>query len=182
MNQGTTEAIVLAGGCFWCTEAVFLEVDGVVSVESGYTGGQTTDPTYEAVCGGDTGHAEAVRVAFDPARVSRRELLEIFFATHDPTTLNRQGADVGTQYRSAIFYADDAQRDEARAVIDALEREGVFDAPIVTELAPLGRWYPAEAYHQRFYERNPYQGYCMAVVGPKVAKFRRKFAARLIRR
>ena len=182
MNQGTTEAIVLAGGCFWCTEAVFLEVDGVVSVESGYTGGQTSDPTYEEVCGGDTGHAEAVRVEFEPARVGRRELLEIFFATHDPTTLNRQGADVGTQYRSAIFFADDAQRDEARAVIDALEREGVFDAPIVTEVAPLGRWYPAEAYHQRFYERNPYQGYCMAVVGPKVTKFRRKFASRLRKR
>ena len=182
MDGRTTEAIVLAGGCFWCTEAVFLEVDGVVSVESGYTGGQTSDPTYEEVCGGDTGHAEAVRVEFEPARVGRRELLEIFFATHDPTTLNRQGADVGTQYRSAIFFADDAQRDEARAVIDALEREGVFDAPIVTEVAPLGRWYPAEAYHQRFYERNPYQGYCMAVVGPKVTKFRRKFASRLRKR
>lgn len=182
MDGRTTETIVLAGGCFWCTEAVFLEVDGVVSVESGYTGGQTSDPTYEEICGGDTGHAEAVRVEFDPARVGRRELLEIFFATHDPTTLNRQGADVGTQYRSAIFFADDAQRDESRAVIASLEREGVFDAPIVTEVAPLGRWYPAEAYHQRYYERNPYQGYCMAVVGPKVAKFRRQFASRLIRR
>lgn len=181
MNQRTTEVIVLAGGCFWCTEAVFLEVEGVVSVESGYIGGQTSDPTYEEVCGGETGHAEAVRVEFDPARISRREVLEIFFATHDPTTLNRQGADVGTQYRSAIFFADDAQRDEARATIDALEREGVFDAPIVTQVAPVSRWYPAEGYHQRFFERNPWQGYCMAVVGPKVAKFRKKFASRLKR-
>jgi peptide-methionine (S)-S-oxide reductase len=181
MNQTTTEVIVLAGGCFWCTEAVFLEVDGVVSVESGYIGGQTTDPTYEEVCGGDTGHAEAVRVEFDPSRISRREILEIFFATHDPTTLNRQGADVGTQYRSAVFHLDDGQRDEALATIDALNREGVFAAPIVTQVTPATRWYPAEAYHQRFFERNPWQGYCMAVVGPKVAKFRKKFASRLKR-
>ena len=170
---------VVGGGCFWCTEAVFLEVDGVLGVESGYAGGHVANPSYEEVCGGDTGHAEAVRIEFDPARVSYREILEIFFATHDPTTLNRQGADVGTQYRSVIFHADDAQRAQAEAVIDALTREGVFDAPIVTELAPMPTWYPAESYHQRFYERNPYQGYCMAVVGPKVAKFRRKFAARL---
>jgi peptide-methionine (S)-S-oxide reductase len=175
-------AMVVAGGCFWCTEAVFDEVDGVLSVESGYTGGHVQDPDYESVCSGSTGHAEGVRVTFDPSKVSYRDLLGIFFATHDPTTLNRQGADVGTQYRSAIYWADDAQRDTARGLIDELTRDRVFDAPIVTELAPLGRWFPAEGYHQRFFERNPFQGYCMAVVGPKVAKFRKQFAARLKQR
>lgn len=174
--------MVVAGGCFWCTEAVFDEIDGVLAVESGYTGGQMPNPDYESVCGGGTGHAEAVRVTFDPARVSYRDLLGIFFATHDPTTLNRQGADVGTQYRSAIYCLDDAQREIAQALIAELTRDQVFSAPIVTEVAPLGVWYRAEDYHQRFFERNPFQGYCMAVVGPKVAKFRRQFAARLKRR
>jgi len=173
------QVAVLGGGCFWCLEAVFLEVEGVLSVESGYAGGRTKDPTYEEVCGGETGHAEVVRVAFDADRLTFRELLRIFFAIHDPTTLNRQGADIGTQYRSVILHSDDAQRDAANAMIASLDSEGVFDRPIVTQVVPLGDFYPAEAYHQRYYERNPYQGYCMAVVGPKVTKFRRQFASRL---
>jgi len=173
------QVAVLGGGCFWCLEAVFLDVEGVLSVESGYAGGQTKDPTYEEVCCGETGHAEVVRVAFDADRLTFRELLGIFFAIHDPTTLNRQGADIGTQYRSVILSVDDAQRDAAQAMIASLESERVFDRPIVTQVVPLGVFYPAEAYHQRYYERNPYQGYCMAVVGPKVAKFRRQFASRL---
>ncbi len=173
------KTIVLGGGCFWCLEAVYQDVDGVVSVESGYTGGQVENPSYEQVCSGETGHAEVVRVVFDPERISEREILEIFFAIHDPTTRDRQGADVGTQYRSAIFYADDAQRELAKTTIETLEAERIFDAPIVTEVLALGTYYPAEAYHQRYYERNPHQGYCMAVVGPKVAKFRKRFAHRL---
>ena len=176
------QVAILAGGCFWCTEAVFLEVDGVLSVESGYCGGQTSDPGYEEVCGGRTGHAEAVRIEFDADRIGYPDLLGIFFGTHDPTTPNRQGNDVGTQYRSAIFPLDDAQRAQAEAFIASLEADRVFDAPIVTTIEPPGTWYAAEAYHQRFFERNPWQGYCMAVVAPKVAKFRRAFAARLRKR
>jgi len=175
------QQVVIGGGCFWCTEAVFLAVDGVLAVESGYSGGHVDNPSYEQVCDGTTGHAEVVRIEFDADRIPLPVLLEIFFATHDPTTLNRQGADVGTQYRSVIFHADDAQRDEARAVIADLAARQVFDRPIVTQVAPLANYFPAEAYHQRFFERNPYQGYCMAVVGPKVAKFRKQFAARLRR-
>ena len=175
------QQVVIGGGCFWCTEAVFLAVDGVLTVESGYSGGHVDDPSYEQVCDGSTGHAEVVRVEFDADRITLREILEIFFATHDPTTLNRQGADVGTQYRSVIFHADDAQRDTARAVIADLTDQQVFDRPIVTQVVPLTNYFAAEAYHQRFYERNPYQGYCMAVVGPKVAKFRKQFASRLKR-
>lgn len=171
------QVAVLAGGCFWCLEAVFLEVKGVLSVESGYCGGTLPDPTYEEVCSGRTGHAEAVRIEFDAGRVTYRELLGIFFGIHDPTTLDRQGHDVGSQYRSAIFVVDDAQRGEATALIERLERESVFDAPIVTRVEPLGHWYPAEPYHQRYFERNPHQGYCRAVVAPKVAKFRQRFAA-----
>ena len=169
---------VLGGGCFWCLEAVYLEVDGVLEVESGYTGGHVRNPTYRAVCEGDTGHAEVVRLEFDADVIGFDEILKIFFAIHDPTTLNRQGADVGTQYRSAIFHVDDAQRAQARALMDEIEREGVFDRPLVTQLVPLGDYYPAEAYHQRYYEQHPYEGYCMAVVGPKVAKFRKVFASR----
>ena len=175
------QQVVIGGGCFWCTEAVFLAVDGVLAVESCYSGGHVDDPSYEQVCDGSTGHAEVVRVEFDADRITLREILEIFFATHDPTTLNRQGADVGTQYRSVIFHADDAQRDTARAVIADLTDQQVFDRPIVTQVVPLTNYFAAEAYHQRFYERNPYQGYCMAVVGPKVAKFRKQFASRLKR-
>ena len=178
MNRQTA---IVAGGCFWCTEAVFLEVEGVLSVESGYCGGQTSDPSYEEVCTGRTGHAEAVRIEFDADKISYTSLLEIFFGTHDPTTPDRQGNDVGTQYRSAIFPLDEDQRNEAEALIARLEAERVFDEPIVTRIEEPGRWYQAEAYHQRFFERNPYQGYCMAIVAPKVAKFRRSFAHHLRR-
>lgn len=176
-----SEVAVLGGGCFWCLEAVYLDVAGVESVESGYAGGTVADPSYEQVCGGDTGHAEVVKVVFDPAVIAYREILGIFFGIHDPTTLNRQGADVGTQYRSVIFHVTDEQRAQARAMIDELGRADIFDQPIVTELAPLPDYYPAEAYHQRFFERNPYQGYCRAVVAPKVAKFRKQFAGKLRR-
>lgn len=176
------QVAVLGGGCFWCLEAVYLDLDGVLSVESGYAGGHTSDPSYEAVCGGDTGHAEVVRIEFDADRITYRDLLGVFFSIHDPTTLNRQGADIGSQYRSVIYHADEAQREVAQAMLDSLETEKVFDRPIVTELAPLPHFYPGEAYHQRYFERNPYQGYCMAVVGPKVAKFRKQFAARLKKR
>ncbi len=176
------QVVVLGGGCFWCLEAVYLDIDGVLAVESGYAGGEVKDPTYEQVCGGETGHAEVVRVEFDADRITVRELLGIFFAIHDPTTLNQQGADIGTQYRSVIFYMDDAQRDAANAMIASLQNEKVFDRPIVTQVVPLTNYSTAEAYHQRYYERNPYQGYCMAVVGPKVAKFRKQFASRLRKR
>jgi peptide-methionine (S)-S-oxide reductase len=176
------QVAVLGGGCFWCLEAVYLDVDGVLAVESGYAGGEVKDPTYEQVCGGETGHAEVVRVEFDADRITFRELLGIFFAIHDPTTLNQQGADIGTQYRSVIFCLDDAQRDAANAMIAGLQSEKVFDRPIVTQVVPLTNYSTAETYHQRFYERNPYQGYCMAVVGPKVAKFRKQFTSRLRKR
>ena len=176
-----SEVAVLGGGCFWCLEAVYLEVDGVISVESGYAGGTVDAPSYEQVCNGTTGHAEVVRVVYDADRIGFRDILGIFFAIHDPTTLNRQGADVGTQYRSVIFHVDEAQRSLAQTMIDELGRGDVFDRPIVTQLAPLPRYWPAEAYHQRYFERHPWQGYCMAVVAPKVAKFRRQFASRLRR-
>ncbi len=181
MNEQTrTETTTLGGGCFWCTEAVFLAVQGVISVESGYAGGQVVDPSYEQVCEGDTGHAEVVRVVFDPSVIGYREILEIFFATHDPTQLNRQGNDVGTQYRSAVFTHSDGQRAIALEVIDELQREDVYGGNIVTEVTPLADYYyPAEAYHQNYFAQHPNQGYCAAVVGPKVAKFRRKFAHRL---
>jgi peptide-methionine (S)-S-oxide reductase len=175
----TDRAVVtLAGGCFWCTEAVFNELEGVESVVSGYIGGSTVDPSYEAVCTGRTGHAEAVRIVFDPAVISLSDILDIFFHTHDPTTLNRQGADTGTQYRSAIFPVDAAQRAEAEAAI--ARNAPVWDAPIVTTIEPDAPWYPAEAYHQRYFERNgTANGYCAAVVAPKLAKFRKGYAARL---
>jgi peptide-methionine (S)-S-oxide reductase len=176
-----TEVAVLGGGCFWCLEAVYLDVEGVQAVESGYAGGSVVDPTYEQVCNGDTGHAEVVKVSFDADTISYREILGIFFGIHDPTTLNRQGADIGTQYRSVIFFVDDTQRAQAQALIDELARGDIFDRPIVTQLAPLPDYYPAEAYHQRYFERNPYQGYCMGVVAPKVAKFRKQFASKLRR-
>ncbi len=176
-----TEVAVLGGGCFWCLEAVYLDVEGVQAVESGYAGGSVVDPSYEQVCNGDTGHAEVVKESFDADTISFREILGIFFGIHDPTTLNRQGADIGTQYRSVIFFVDDTQRAQAQALIDELARGDIFDRPIVTQLAPLPDYYPAEAYHQRYFERHPYQGYCMAVVGPKVAKFRKQFASKLRR-
>ena len=167
----------LAGGCFWCTEAVYKDVIGVESVESGYIGGSVENPTYKQVCGGDTGHAEAIRVGFDPAQISYADLLDIFFATHDPTTLNRQGNDVGTQYRSAIFPHDAAQEEAAKAAI--VRNAGEWPNPIVTTIEPLGDWYPAEDYHQQYWDgegqRNPY---CLAVIPPKLRKLRKSFAAR----
>mgnify|MGYP002780989155 CR=1 FL=1 len=169
----------LGGGCFWCLDAVYRRLRGVTRVVSGYAGGHVPNPTYEAVCEKTTGHAEVVQVHHDPAVVSYRELLEVFFAMHDPTTPNRQGADVGPQYRSIILTHDDAQRAEAEAVIAELTREAVFDRPIVTQLEPLREFYAAEAYHQDYFARNGRQGYCQVVIAPKVAKLRQKFADRL---
>lgn len=168
---------VLGGGCFWCLDAVFREVNGVLSVAPGYCGGGLDDPDYRAVCGGDTGHAEVVRIEFNPSVVSFRDLLEIFFVIHDPTTLNRQGNDIGTQYRSSIFPVDEAQREDARAFIAELEREGAFPSKIVTQVEPTARFWPAEEVHFDFFARNPGQPYCEYVVAPKLAKFRTKFAS-----
>jgi peptide-methionine (S)-S-oxide reductase len=178
----TIETATLGGGCFWCLEAVYLDVDGVTGVESGYAGGAMRNPSYEQVCGGGTGHAEVVKVEFDTDRITYREILQIFFSIHDPTTLNRQGNDVGTQYRSVIFTHSDEQAATARALVAELEADRLFDAPIVTQLAPVPEYWPGEAYHQRYYARNPYQGYCMMVVGPKVATFRKQFKHRLVKR
>lgn len=175
-SMSPTETLVLAGGCFWCTEAVFDHVRGVLDVESGYSNGQAERPTYEEVCTGRTGCAEVVKVVYDPAQIDVCTLLHIFFATHDPTTPNRQGADVGTQYRSGIYWTTPAQAEAARAVIAELEASGVYGAPIVTEVEPLRHYWPAEAYHQDFYARHPYHGYCLAVAAPKVDKLRRVFA------
>ena len=173
------EVATLAGGCFWCLEAVFDQMRGVNAVESGYTGGHQERPAYEAVCAGRTGHAEAVRISFDPAIVSYRELLEAFFVIHDPTTLNRQGHDVGTQYRSAVFYHTPEQKQIAEDVIASLTKEQVYPNPIVTEVVAAPAWYEAEPYHQEYFARNPFQGYCTAVVGPKVMKFRTRFSNKL---
>ena len=169
----------LAGGCFWCLEAVFDELNGVISVESGYAGGQVENPSYRAVCNGDTGHAEVVQVTFDPSVLSYRDLLTVFFTIHDPTTLNRQGADAGTQYRSAIFYHDETQRADAEAVIREINAAKLWTSPIVTEVAKFEKFYVAEDYHQEYFANNPYQPYCMAVVAPKVVKFRKHFVDRL---
>jgi peptide-methionine (S)-S-oxide reductase len=172
-----TEVAILGGGCFWCLEAVYLEVAGVTKVESGYMGGHQPDPTYEQVCAGTTGHAEVVRVEFDPRQISYRDILEVFFTIHDPTTLNRQGNDVGTQYRSAIYFTSPEQESVARHVI--AEMASVWDAPIVTELTAAQTWYKAEDYHQDYFRQHPLQGYCAFVVAPKVAKFRKTFSNRL---
>ena len=169
------QTATLAGGCFWCLEAVFDDVKGVHSVESGYAGGHTANPTYQQVCTGATGHAEAVRITFDPKIVSYRDLLNAFFAIHDPTTLNRQGADVGTQYRSAIFYHNDEQKAIAEQLIKELNDQHIWDKPIVTEVTRFDKFYMAEDYHQEYFAKNPYQPYCQAVVAPKVAKFRKHF-------
>lgn len=169
----------LAGGCFWCLEAVYDQMKGVESVESGYMGGQVEHPTYEAVCGGRTGHAEVVQINFEPKVTTYKELLEIFFVIHDPTQLNRQGNDVGTQYRSAIFYHSPDQKQTAEEVLATFTKEKVFDRPIVTQIVPAETFYIAEDYHQKYFARNPLQGYCTYVVGPKVAKFRKQFAAKL---
>ena len=173
------ETAILGGGCFWCLEAVYDELTGVVSVESGYSGGTVVAPSYQEVCTGATGHAEVVRISFDPRVISYREILQVFFAIHDPTTLNRQGADVGTQYRSVIFYRDEEQKRVAGQVIQEIEAEKIWDKPLVTQLVPFEAFYIAEDYHQEYFKKNPYQGYCQMVVAPKVAKFRQKFAARL---
>lgn len=171
----------LAGGCFWCLEAPFRELAGVHDVISGYMGGHAQNPDYKQVCSGTTGHAEVIRIHYDPAQISYRDLLEVFFALHDPTTPNRQGHDVGTQYRSAIFYHTDEQRDIAKAVIAELAAEGLWDNPVTTQVVPAANFYPAEEYHQHYFERNPNQPYCMAVVAPKVAKLRARFAPKLRR-
>lgn len=172
-----TDIAVLGGGCFWCTEAVYLEVKGVTKVESGYTGGAQPNPTYEQVCAGTTGHAEVVRLEFDPEVISYRDILEIFFTIHDPTTLNRQGNDVGTQYRSVIYYQSPEQEAMARQVM--AEMAHVWDAPIVTEISPAQPYFKAEDYHQNYFAQHPLQGYCAFVVEPKVTKFRKMHAARL---
>lgn len=168
----------LGGGCFWCLEAVYDDLQGVAAVVSGYTGGHVENPSYRAVCNGTTGHAEVVQVTFDPTITTFKEILQIFFTIHDPTTLNRQGADVGTQYRSAIFYADEAQRETAVALINELEAEKVWSDPIVTEVVPLGTFYVAEDYHQDYFRYNSNQPYCQFVVAPKLKKFRKQFAAK----
>lgn len=173
------EIATLAGGCFWCLEAVYDQMKGVDSVESGYMGGSTPNPSYEEVCSGRTGHAEVVRLTFDPTVVTFREILEVFFLIHDPTTLNQQGNDVGTQYRSAIFYHSAEQKKTAETVIAALTQEHFFNHPIVTEVAAASRFFVAEDYHQEYFARNPFQPYCSYVVGPKVAKFRQSFAEKL---
>lgn len=179
MEQQRKEVATLAGGCFWCLEAVYDRLEGVISVESGYMGGQTPNPSYKRVCDGDTGHAEVVQLTFDPSVISFRELLEVFFSIHDPTTLNRQGNDAGTQYRSAIFYHSPEQKAEADRMIRQLGQEKVFSDPIVTEVTQASDFYMAEGYHQEYYENNPSQPYCQFVVAPKVAKFRQKWAKRL---
>ena len=171
-----SEQATLGGGCFWCVEAVFEQVKGVSQVTSGYAGGVTPNPTYREVCEGDTNHAEVVQITFDPSVISYREILEIFFVTHDPTTLNRQGADAGTQYRSVVFCHNEEQKKTAEEVMASLREQGVWLNPIVTQLAPLEKFYPAEDYHQGYYRANPLQGYCRAVIEPKVLKFRQKFA------
>jgi peptide-methionine (S)-S-oxide reductase len=169
------QTIVLGGGCFWCTEAVFKEVRGVTDVESGYSNGETERPSYEQVCTGRTGHNEVVKLTYDPAQVSTRQLLEIFYVVHDPTQLNRQGNDVGTQYRSGIYYTTPEQKQVADDMIREMSQENLFGHPIVTEVLPMSNYWTAEAYHQDFFEKNPTQGYCLAVAAPKVAKFRKTF-------
>ena len=173
------EVATLGGGCFWCLEAVYDQLQGVTDVLSGYSGGQVAQPSYEQVCTGRTGHAEVVQVTFDPAAISFTQILEVFFTIHDPTTLNRQGADVGPQYRSAIFYHSPEQKATAEQVLIDLTTRRLWDRPIVTELSSFDKFYPAEVHHQEYFARNPYQGYCQVVIAPKVAKFKKEYAARL---
>jgi peptide-methionine (S)-S-oxide reductase len=180
-SENGREVATLAGGCFWCLEAVYNQLRGVLSVESGYAGGHIPNPTYKQVCTGGTGHAEVVQIEFDPQTLSFRDLLEVFFTIHDPTTLNRQGADVGTQYRSAIFYHTPEQKEAAERIIAEMKAEEVWDSPIVTEVAPLKEFYPAEDYHREYYQNNPAQPYCQVVIAPKVAKFRQKYLEKLKR-
>ncbi|MCB0497124.1 MAG: peptide-methionine (S)-S-oxide reductase MsrA [Cyclobacteriaceae bacterium] len=178
-QKPSTEVAVFGEGCFWCTEAVFEELKGVISVESGYMGGKVANPSYQLVCTGTTGHAEVTKITFDPNVISFKELLEVFWKTHDPTTLNRQGADTGTQYRSAIFYMNEEQKELAEKYKKRLNESGAFNAPIVTEITKAGPFYPAEDYHQNYYSLNPNQGYCRYVIQPKVEKFRKAFADKL---
>ena len=177
--SASTETITLGGGCFWCTEAVYERVQGVTAVESGYSNGHVLRPSYEQVCGGDTGHNEVVRVSFDPAQISLREILEIFFVIHDPTTLNRQGNDVGTQYRSGIYFSSPEQERVAREVLAEIDASKTYRSPVVTELKPLDNYSRAEDYHQHYFAQHPGQGYCAFVVAPKVEKFRKTFAHRV---
>jgi peptide-methionine (S)-S-oxide reductase len=176
MSETQNDIAVFAGGCFWCTEAVFGELRGVRSVVSGYSGGTTNNPTYEQVCSGSTGHAEAIKIDFDPGQISFRDLMTVFFATHDPTTLNRQGNDAGTQYRSAILYANEEQKQQAEAFIKELEVAKTYKNPIVTTLEPLREFYPAEDYHQKFFANNPYQPYCQYTIPPKLNKLHKQFS------
>jgi len=178
-HTASTEVATLGGGCFWCTEAVFSELSGVKSVLPGYSGGTVAHPSYEQVCTGRTGHAEVVQVTFDPSVVSYHDLLTIFLTTHDPTTLNRQGNDIGTQYRSVIFFHTPEQRATAEAVVRELETAKIWKRKVVTELVPFSEFYPAEEYHRDYFRRNPGSGYCRAVIAPKVAKFRKEYASRL---
>jgi peptide-methionine (S)-S-oxide reductase len=170
------QTLVLGGGCFWCTEAVYVKVRGVTDVESGYSNGHVERPSYEQVCTGTTGHNEVVKLTYDPAQISTRQILEIFFVIHDPTTMNRQGNDSGAQYRSGIYYTTPEQKEVAQALIKQMTDDKIFSRPIVTEVLPMSNYWPAEEYHQDFFEKNPHQGYCVAVAGPKVAKFRKTFA------
>jgi peptide-methionine (S)-S-oxide reductase len=178
-HQNNMEVATLGGGCFWCIEAAFEEIRGVLNVESGYSGGTTASPTYEQVCTGTTGHAEVVQVTFDPNIISFKEILEIFFTAHDPTTLNMQGADVGSQYRSAIFYHNEKQKETTEQVIEELEVAKVWDSPIVTHVEQFKRFYKAEEYHKRYFGRNPEASYCRIVIAPKIAKLRKKFRAKM---
>ena len=180
-NNGSsrTEVATLGGGCFWCLEAVYQELRGVERIESGYSGGDVPNPTYRQVCSETTGHAEVVQVTFDPDEVSYRDILEVYFTIHDPTTLNRQGADVGTQYRSVIFYHDEDQKRAAEEVISSLEAEGIWNNPLVTEVAPFDEFYVAEDYHQNYFRNNGFQPYCQVIIAPKVAKFRKEHLERL---
>jgi peptide-methionine (S)-S-oxide reductase len=171
-----TEKAYFGGGCFWCLDAAFSRLKGVGLVMAGYAGGEKADPTYEQVCGGKTGHAEVVEVSFDPVVISYETLLELFFLLHDPTTPNRQGNDVGTQYRSVILYADEKQREMAKKILEKIEKEGLYANPIVTEIVKLDAFYPAEQYHQKYFEKNPDAAYCQLVIEPKLSKFRKKFA------
>jgi peptide-methionine (S)-S-oxide reductase len=180
-NNGSsrTEVATLGGGCFWCLEAVYQELQGVEKVESGYSGGDVPNPTYRQVCSETTGHAEVAQVTFDPDEVSYRDILEVYFTIHDPTTLNRQGADVGTQYRSVIFYHTEEQKRTAEEVISEIESEGIWNSPIVTEVVPLDEFYVAEDYHQNYFRNNGFQPYCQVIIAPKVAKFRKQHLERL---
>jgi peptide-methionine (S)-S-oxide reductase len=178
-SQDKLKKATFAGGCFWCTEAVFQELKGVYKVTSGYIGGEVENPTYDAVCAGTTGHAEAVEILYSPDEISFEELLEVHFKTHDPTTLNRQGADQGTQYRSGIFYHDEEQKQAAEGIIKALQEQQVYPDPIVTEVTAASRWYPAENYHQDYYANNARAGYCQMVITPKMDKFRKIFADKI---